>query len=237
MKGNRIYLSIIIPARNEKDSIGSTINNLLKFIDKEKTEIIVVDDHSTDDTSKVVESVSQDNPFVHLVKNIDEPGFANALKTGFSRANGEYVLPVMADGCDAPETISLMLEKAESGYDLVCGCRYMKGGGKSGGPFLQGFFSKFVCLSLYYIARIPTKDISNAFKLYRRQIIQTINLNEKGFAVSMEAALKFYFNNCRICDVPTVWHGRKKGKSKFRITRTFPYVKLYLQTLGRRWEK
>ncbi|MCM8764683.1 MAG: glycosyltransferase family 2 protein, partial [Candidatus Omnitrophica bacterium] len=94
MKGNKIYLSIIIPARNEQDVIGSTINNLLKFIDTKKTEIIVVDDHSTDGTSKVVESISQDNPFVCLVKNIDEPGFANALKTGFSRAKGEYVLPV-----------------------------------------------------------------------------------------------------------------------------------------------
>ncbi|MCM8764000.1 MAG: glycosyltransferase family 2 protein [Candidatus Omnitrophica bacterium] len=237
MKENRICLSIIIPARNEEEAITSTIANLLKHIDTRTTEIIVVDDHSTDDTSRVIEVISQNNPLVRLVKNVSEPGFANALLTGFNHARGEYVLPVMADGCDAPETIPLMLEKAESGYDLVCGCRYMKGSGKYGGPFLQSFFSKFVCLTLHYIAGISTRDVSNAFKLYRRRMLKNVNLKEKGFAVSMEAALKFHFNEYKICDVPTVWYGRKKGKSKFRLTRTLSYVKLYLQTLGRRWKK
>ncbi|MCM8815023.1 MAG: glycosyltransferase family 2 protein [Candidatus Omnitrophica bacterium] len=237
MKERKVYLSIIIPARNEQDSIVSTIEHFSSHIDTSQTEIVVVDDHSTDNTAGVIKCILQDKPFVIFVKNINKPGFAGALRTGFDHARGEYVLPVMADGCDDPETIPLMLEKAKEGYDLVCGCRYMKGGKKYGGPFLQGFFSKLVCLSLYHIARIPTRDITNAFKLYRRRALQNIQLNENGFAVSMEAALKFHLNNCKICDVPTVWQGRKKGRSKFRLTRTLPYVKLYLCALGKRWKK
>lgn len=237
MTQRQFFLSIIIPARNEEENIKDTIDNLLKYIDKSQTEIIVVDDHSTDNTSGVVHSIAKNNQFVKLVKNVDEPGFANALKTGFFYAKGEFVLPVMADGCDSPKTIPLMLEKAKQGYDLVCGCRYMKGGRKCGGPLIQGFFSKFVCLSLYYFSNVPTRDISNAFKLYRRSILNEITLKEKGFAVSMEAALNFYFKGYKICDVPTIWYGRKKGKSKFKISKTFPYVKLYLKPFLKRWKR
>ncbi|MCM8758737.1 MAG: glycosyltransferase family 2 protein [Candidatus Omnitrophica bacterium] len=232
-----IYLSIVIPARNEQDNISTTIDNLLSHIDIDHTEIIVVDDHSTDRTAEIVNETFKNNPAVKLVKNLDEPGFANALKTGFSQAKGQFVLPVMADGCDDPKTIPIMLEKSKQGYDLVCGCRYMKGGKKSGGPFLQGFFSRFVCLSLYHLSGIPTRDISNAFKLYRRNVLQKIPLKEKGFAISMEAALKFYFGNYKICDVPTKWYGRKKGKSKFKLSKTLPYIKLYFLTLRKKWKK
>lgn len=229
------FLSIIIPARNEQELIASTIENILPVIDIEWCEIIVVDDHSSDATWSIVEKISKVHKGIKLVRNERPAGFANVLKTGFDSAQGEFVLSVMADGCDDPETIPLMIEKAKEGYDLVCGCRYMKNAGKIGGPKLQGFFSKFLCLSLHYFSGIPTRDISNAFKLYRREILQNIHLREKGFAVSMEAAAKFYFMGYRICDVPTVWEGRKKGKSKFKITRTFPYVKLYLQVVARLW--
>ncbi len=231
------FLSIIIPARNEEENIAGTIDNLLKYINKSESEIIVVDDHSIDRTGKVVERMKTKFDGLKLIKNTDDPGFANALKAGFAQARGKYVLPVMADGCDDPATIELMLEKAKRGYDLVCGCRYMKGGGKSGGPVFQNFFSKFVCISLYYLAGLPTRDVSNAFKLYRREILQKIELKEKGFAVSMEAALSFYFSGYSICDVPTIWQGRKKGRSKFKISKTLPYVKLYLNTMVKRWKK
>ncbi|MGB9643473.1 MAG: glycosyltransferase family 2 protein, partial [Candidatus Ratteibacteria bacterium] len=212
---NNILLSIVIPARNEQENLEETIDSLFSFIDSGITEIIVVNDHSTDCTEMIVKKIAEKKPQVRLVHNEDEPGFANALKTGFSHAKGEYVVPVMADGCDNPVTIQLMIEKAKEGFDLVCGCRYMKNGKKYGGPKFQNFFSKFVCLSLYYLAGIPTRDISNAFKLYRRKLLQQICLKEKGFAISMEAALKFYFEGYKICDVPTTWYGRKKGRSKF----------------------
>ncbi|MGC8805286.1 MAG: glycosyltransferase family 2 protein, partial [Candidatus Ratteibacteria bacterium] len=182
---NNILLSIVIPARNEQENLEETIDSLFSFIDSGITEIIVVNDHSTDCTEMIVKKIAEKKPQVRLVHNEDEPGFANALKTGFSHAKGEYVVPVMADGCDNPVTIQLMIEKAKEGFDLVCGCRYMKNGKKYGGPKFQNFFSKFVCLSLYYLAGIPTRDISNAFKLYRRKLLQQICLKEKGFAISM----------------------------------------------------
>lgn len=237
MTDNKIFLTIVIPARNEEENIEYTIDSIIPFIDRDSTEIIVVNDHSSDRTEEIVKTILKKEPIVKLVSNVDEPGFANALKTGFRHAKGEFVLPVMADGCDHAETISLMLDKARDGYEIVCGCRYMKNGGKEGGPRLQGFFSKFVCLSLYYLTKIPTKDVSNAFKLYKRDILQKLHLKEKGFAISMEITLKSFFKGYKICDVPTFWSGRKKGKSKFKLSKTFPYVRLYLWALAKAMTK
>ncbi len=220
-------LSIIIPAKNEEENIEKTITAITKVLDNIKAEIIVVNDHSTDKTEEVVKNISQKIPYVRIIKNEKNPGFENALFSGFENAKGKFVLPIMADESDEPATIPVMLEKAQKGYDMVCGSRYMKNGGKSGGPKLQGFFSAFVGKSLHYLIRIPTRDISNAFKMYRKNALDKIELKEKGFAVSMEAALKLYFSGYRLTEVPTIWYGRKKGKSKFKLTRTFPYIKLY----------
>ena len=230
-----IKLSIIIPARNEEDNIETTINKLLPFIDTSITEIIVVNDHSEDNTAVIVKKLQEKLPFLKIVDNLKQPGFANALKTGFENASGEFVLPVMADNCDEPSTISLMLKKAEEGYDLVCGSRYTRGGKRVGGPLIQGFFSRFVGISLHFLTGIPTRDVANAFKMYRKSILLSLDLQERGFAVSMEAGVKFFINGYKICDVPTTWYGREKGKSKFKLSKTLPYIKLYFWTIGKKW--
>jgi dolichol-phosphate mannosyltransferase len=227
-------ISIVIPARNEEKVIKKNVHNILSWIDEYNAEIVIVNDHSIDKTENLVKSFQQKYDFIRLVNNTDKPGFGNALKTGFRNAVGDYVLPVMADMCDEPADIPKMLEKADEGYDLVCASRYMKGGGKEGGPRIQGFFSQLVGRSLRFLTGIPTSDVSNAYKLYRKEILSNLKLKENNFAISMEAALKFYFSGCKITEIPTTWYGRQKGKSKFRLRKTLPYIKLYFSALSKR---
>ncbi|MCM8768789.1 MAG: glycosyltransferase family 2 protein [Candidatus Omnitrophica bacterium] len=221
------FLSIVIPARNEKENIAETVRRIVLFLQNKEIEIIVVNDHSSDTTAEEVQKLLAEFPSLLLIDNQKPPGFANALRTGWENAQGEFVLPVMADGCDDPQTIPLMMEKAQEGYDLICGCRYTPGGKRVGGPLIQGFFSWLVGRSLFCLLHLPTADISNAYKMYRRRVLTNFSLREKGFAISMEAALKFIFSGHRVADVPTIWFGRKKGKSKFRLSRTWPYIRLY----------
>jgi len=227
-------LSIIIPARNEEDNIEETILRIIKYIDPQSTEIIVVNDHSYDRTENIVTRLNEQFSFVKLIRNEKEPGFANTLIVGFENSKGEFILPVMADGCDDPTIIPEMLEKAKEGYDLICGSRYIKGGGKIGGPKLQSFFSWFVGKSLHWLINIPTSDVPNAFKMYKADILKNLKLKEKGFAISMEACLKFYFSGYKIVEIPTIWYGRKKGKSKFKLSKTFPYICLYFWAI-KKW--
>ena len=228
-------LTVIIPARDEEDVIEETINGLIPIVKKLETEILIVNDHSIDKTSKIVEDIGKKHSFVKKIDNHRESGFANALKTGFESATGKFVVPFMADSCDDPSTLPKMLEKADKGFDLVCGSRYIRGGKKIGGPLVQGFFSRIVGLSLNIFTGIPTKDEGNAYKMYRRDLLLSFPLKQKGFAISMEACVNFFLSGYKICDVPTVWTGRKKGKSKFKLSKTLPYAQLYFYTIWKKW--
>ena len=216
-----MLISIVIPARNEEDNISRTVNNLESKLKNILHETLIVNDHSEDTTSEKALELSAAYPSVKLVNNTAEPGFASALWTGFRVASGEAVVVVMADACDDPETILKMAAKFTEGYDLVCGSRYLSGGGKDGGPKLQGVFSSLVNKVLHLFFRVPTTDASNAFKLHKKEVLLKMRTEEKGFALSMELTIKFWQNGYKIIDVPTVWKGRTAGKSKFKFHRAF----------------
>lgn len=227
--------SIIIPAHNEESSIKDTISSIEKVVSA-AYEIVVVDDHSSDRTADIVEDLVSSYKNIRLVRNNDEAGFANALRAGFASAESDIVIPVMADLCDDPDTIEEMYKKAQEGFDIVCGSRYMKDGRKIGGPLIKTFFSRFVGLSLRALIGIPTQDISNSFKLYRKEIIENIkDIEAKGFEISVELPLKAYFLGYKITELPTVWVNRKTGNSKFKIFKQGPrYLRLYLWAI---WKK
>ena len=227
-------LSIVIPAHNEEENIVSVLNKIEQNIDIPH-ELVVVNDHSSDDTARFVQEFSGRNRNIRLVENNLEAGFANAIRTGFANASGELVIPVMADSCDDLSTIKKMHEKMNEGFDVVCGARYAKGGARLGGSRLKAFFSSYIGLSLYYLLGLPTQDITNAFKMYRKKVLDSIAIESQGFEISMEIPLKAYYLGFRITDVPTAWTERNKGKSNFKIFNLFPnYLKLYLWAIRRR---
>ncbi len=233
-------IGIVIPAHNEDKVIAKTIEGLVKELDLDY-EIVVVNDHSIDNTVKAVETLMQKFPNLRLVDNDWKIGFGNALRKGFSVSDSDLIIPVMADFCDDFRTIRQMYEKALEGFDLVCGSRYMRGGTKIGGPFIQSLSSRFVGWSLKYLIGIPTFDVSNSFKCYRKNILETVKINSKGFEISMEITLKAFFAGFRITEVSTNWTGRSIGKSKFYLFKIAPkYIRLYLWAIfGRRvlWPK
>ena len=214
-------ISIVIPARNEEDNICNTVSDLEIVLKDLPHETLIINDHSDDTTGAKISELSISHPSVKLIHNTTTPGFASTLQVGFKAASGNAVVVVMADASDDPHTILNMAAQFTRGYDLVCGSRYIAGGGKQGGPKTQRFFSFWVNKFFCTILRFPTADASNAFKLYRRETLQNITINETGFAVSLELTIKFWEKNCRIIDVPTIWKGRVTGKSKFKLCRAF----------------
>ncbi|MHA1843611.1 MAG: glycosyltransferase family 2 protein [Promethearchaeota archaeon] len=231
-------ISIIIPAHNEEDSIGNILDEIVKEVPQEIIEeIIVVNDHSIDKTGEIIEKKKREYSLFNIkqIYNDKEPGFANALKKGYQVAKGNLVLHLMGDGCDNIGDITLMFEKFKNEHvDMVCGSRYVKGGERQGGSFLKGFFSRFVGVSLHYIIGIPTRDVSNAFKMYREEILNKIFLKSKGFEVSMELGLRAYLGGFKICEIPTVWKERSQGSSDFKVLVQAPaYIKLYLWAVWR----
>jgi len=224
-------VNIIIPARNEEEVIIKTLEDLKKKI-KVPYRIIVVNDHSTDKTEAAVKKYIKRHKKVILVNNKgSKKGFGHALKIGFQKIKSGLVVFVMADLCDDPKTINKMYKKINNGSaDVVCGSRYMKGGRKKDNDNkFQGMMSFTVNFTLFYIFGIPTKDMSNAFKMYRKEILDNVKFNsDSGVEASMELLGQAYFNGAKIIEIPTIWTGRKIGKSKFKILKRTPrYWKIY----------
>jgi len=221
-------LSVIVPAYNEEDNIKEVLERIEGSVDIPH-ELVVVNDHSSDRTAEIVSELEKRFGNIRLVHNQLQQGFANALKAGFQHASTELLVPVMGDLCDDLGTIDKMLAKADEGYDIICGCRYIKGGLRLGGSKVKGFFSCFVGWTLHYLLWIPTHDVANAFKMYRKKVIENIDIRAQGFEISMEITLKGYYAGFKIAEVPTVWRERTRGKSSFKMLKLFPnYFRLYL---------
>ena len=211
----RLY--IVIPALNEEDIIEQTLTRVEAEVALSH-EVIVVNDHSTDSTEEIVRRFGEQHSNVRVVNNEGPRGFSNALKVGYAAAGDGAIVTMMADLCDDPQTLEPMYEKIVEGYDVVCGSRYMPGGGKhQEDSEVKGALSRFVGLSLRRLVGVPTHDATNAFKMYRSEIIKNIPIEEAGFACSMEITVKAFLRGAKIAEVPTVWKGRTAGKSKFSM--------------------
>lgn len=221
-----MMVSVIIPAYNEEKSIEEVISRLVQALTVEY-EIVVVNDHSIDNTRGKVEDLKKSYKNIVLVDNEKSQGFANTLRTGFQAASGEVLVPVMADLCDDPATINEMYRKINEGYDIVCGSRYMSKGEKLGGPWVKTFLSSLAG-KIIYILGIPTHDVTNSFKMYKREVIEAIDSKARSFEISMEIPLKAHLKGFKVTELPTVWHSRIAGESSFKVMRLIPvYLKLY----------
>ena len=223
-------LSIVCPVYNEADNIQRLFDCLRENI-AILSEVLVVYDRDDDTTIPVVQRIATSYPFeVRLTKNRYGRGALNAIKTGFGEARYEAVLVVMADLSDDLSVANKMYELiTEKGFDIVCGARYMPGGRQVGGPFLKRNFSRFAGLSLHHFAGVPTHDVTNSFKMYRRDFLRSVEIeSDGGFEIGMELVVKAFVSGNRITEVPSTWTDRVTGKSRFRMWKWIPkYLKWY----------
>lgn len=231
-------LSIIIPAHNEEFVIKKTIYKVRNVLKNYNYEIIVVDDNSTDSTGKIVDQLSKKNKNIKVIhKNDTKPkpsGLGSALISGFNRATGKIVIPLMADLSDDPKDILKFIKKIDEGYDVVCGSRFIKGSKISGYPKIKYFCNRLYNKLFSFLFFLNTNDISNAFKSYRKEVIDTVKPTKKGFEITSEIVLRARINGFKISQVPVTWRERtsEEGKSKFISFNSFRSIFLKLPTIG-----
>lgn len=233
-------INIVIPVYNE----GGNIQKLFEEI-KEKmntpAEILVVYDFDEDNTLPVIAAIKDKYPFpVRVERNLYGRGALNAIKSGMQLSTKEAVLVMMADLSDSLEVVDAMYDKiTREGYDLVCGSRYMKGGKQYGGPFLKGLFSRVAGVSLHWLTRIPTHDVSNSFKMYRKTMLDAIHIESNGgFEIGMEIVVKAYIAGYKITEIPSMWYDRAEGQSNFKLWTWLPhYLHWYWLCVRNTWFK
>lgn len=234
---NKSSLTILIPCHNEEEAIIHTLSEIYSKLKYDNFQILIIDDHCTDQTINIINEfiTKKEINNLKIIVNKRKGCFANALLTGLESFNTELVVPMMGDLCDEVESIPKMVAKINKGYDIVCASRYIKGGKKVNSPRLQGFFSWLVCFSLKILCNLPTWDVSNAYKMYKKEVINQILPTLTGNAgtdFSMQVFLKAHFVGFKTTEIPTTWTGRIYGKTKFDPIKLTPkYGRWYLFAL------
>lgn len=219
-KASLQLLSVVIPARNEQGCIASTVEHLYLELRRHNVphEIIVVDDGSTDSTWRTLESLKTQIPSLVPVQNPGPHGFGCAVSYGFDHMAGDAVVVTMADESDDCGDVVRYWKKLNEGYDCVFGSRFVHGGGVIGYPKIKLFLNRLVNHFIRVLFRIRLNDTTNAFKAYRKQVIDGCRpLISPHFNMTIEIPLKAIVRGYSWVTIPITWHGRRTGTPKLKI--------------------
>ncbi|GBD96595.1 MAG TPA: glycosyltransferase [Nitrospirae bacterium] len=227
-------VGIIIPVYNEGENIGDTIKAIEDSI-RAPHKIYIVYDFDQDNTIPAVKEFIESGLDMKLVKN-PAGGVVNAIKTGLREAGEDYLLVTMADLSDDYSVVDDMCRLMSEGYDIVCGSRYMKGGKQIGGPLIKKTISRIAGISLWHLTGLPTHDATNSFKLYRKKMLNSMEIeSDGGFEVGIEIVTKAHFSGYKVTEIPCTWTDREEGESRFRIIKWAPkYLKWYFFALKKK---
>jgi dolichol-phosphate mannosyltransferase len=209
-------LSIVIPAQNEENCIESTVEHLHMELRLRSVphEIVVVDDGSTDRTWDLLQRLAARIPALSAVRNTGQQGFGRAVTLGFDQSHGDAIVVMMADESDDFRDVVLYWETLNKGWHAVFGSRFIAGGGVIDYPWTKLWVNRLANLFLRLLFRIRLNDTTNAFKAYRRTVIDGCRpLLSPHFNLTIELPLKTIIRGYSWIVVPN----RKSGISKLKI--------------------
>jgi len=226
--------SVVLPVYNESENIVPCVQRLTSALHDLPHEILVCYDFDEDATLPALAAMPDRPPTVRLVKNTLGRGVAFALQAGFNAAHGDVIVSSMADLSDPPEVIPQMAAKIRAGADVVSGSRYMKGGSQHGGPLLKRTLSRLAGLSLRYIAGVRTHDATTNFRAYSAEFLHTHPIESTaGFEVALELTTKAHRDGAVVDEVPSSWHDRTAGESRFNLKKWLPkYLYWYFKSMA-----
>jgi len=232
---NSLLYSIVIPAYNEARNIVDTVPLLAEALRAEEIpfELVVVNDNSADDTGDTLDSLKEDYPEINRVDNPMPGGFGRAIRCGLNNVSGDAVAIVMADLSDSPEDVIRCYRKLEEGWDAVFGSRFMKGSKVSDYPPVKLIIQRIVNNAIRFMFFTKFNDMTNAFKVYRRHVIDDIcPMRAAHFNITIELSLSTLIRPYAITQIPINWEGRTWGQSNLRLR---AMGRRYLATLMKVW--
>jgi dolichol-phosphate mannosyltransferase len=215
-----VKLSVVIPAHNEVELIGATVTSIATTLEREGIdyEVLVVDDDSGDGTAAVVEGLAAEIEQVRCVSSPYSRGFGLTVRAGLDRFDGDAVAIVMGDGSDDPRDLIRYHRVLVQGYDCAFGSRFMAGSAVRDYPKLKLAINRVVNLGIRMLFRHGYNDTTNAFKAYRREVIETIQpLLSNHFNLTVEMPLKAIIRGHDFAVVPVSWTNRRVGDSKLGL--------------------
>ena len=213
-------LSIVIPSYNEGRTIVSILDKIrdVELINGISKEIIIVNDCSTDHTEQVIEQYSKSNPSltIQYFRHDRNMGKGAALRTGISKARGEYLIVQDADLEYDPKEYNALLRPVVDGFaDVVYGSRFMGGNPHRILFFWHTLGNKFLTFFSNLCTNLNLTDMESCYKLFRTDLIQSIHLKENKFGFEPEVTAKIArIPKIRLYEVGISYYGRLYEEGK-----------------------
>ncbi len=216
-----VQLDIIIPVYNEGESIIDVLESLRRSVTR-PFRVLICYDHDDDNTLVAIRSYRSESFALLPVKN-QSKGVHGAVVTGFRASTAPAVAVMPADDTYNAGILDQMVERMEQGFEIVAPSRFMKGGRMVGCPWVKAFLVRTSAFVLSHLARVPTHDPSNGFRLFSRRVLDRIPIDSsEGFTYSIELLVKCHRLGWRISEIPALWFERKQGTSRFKILKWSP---------------
>jgi dolichol-phosphate mannosyltransferase len=216
-----ISFSIVIPAHNEEDCIERTCVSIIEeFASHHVTdiEILVINDNSSDATESILRDLCVRYPFMRYLNNTPPHGFGFAVRKGLENFSGGAVCIVMADLSDAPHDIYIYYNRIKEGAECVFGSRFIKGSQIIDYPKFKLIVNRLANLFVARLFSLPYNDVTNAFKCYRREVIEGLQpIVSHHFNLTVELPLKAIVRGYKYTVVPISWTNRLAGVSKLKL--------------------
>lgn len=227
-------ISVVVPCYNEPD-IAAFLDRLFDSISM-PCEVLAVYDSPDDSTLPPLERYAATDDRVVPTLNTYGPGPACALRFGIDHAAAPIVVVTMADGSDDPQQVEQLARLVERGVVVAAASRYVKTGQQVGGPALKRVLSRGAGLSLFWFARVGTRDATNSFKAYDRDFVRKVGIeSDTGFELGLEMVAKARRHRLPVAELPTIWLDRTVGASNFQVWSWLPrYLRWYRYAFGPR---
>ena len=210
---------VIIPTYNEKENIEKMIAQVLGM--EESYDILVVDDGSPDGTAAIVkEQQEKFSDRIHLIERSGKLGLGTAYIAGFKfgiEKGYDYMFEMDADFSHDPNDLPRLLEPLKNGFDVSIGSRYVKGGGTKNWPIDREILSRGASWYVRLVTWMPIKDATAGFICYRREVLETIDLDKikfVGYAFQIEMKFSARSLGFKTIEVPIIFKDRIEGTSK-----------------------
>lgn len=222
-------LSVVLPAYKEKDNLAILIPKIEDEFRGIDFEIVVVDDNSKDGTRELLHELNTTYQNIILVERPGLLGIGSALRDGYNRARGEYILSSDADLSFYTEDMKRLYVKIKEGCDLVLGYKVKykplrredpEGGVRS--ARLKYAISMLGNWTVWFFSGISLKNFNTNFRILRRDRWSEVEVKESGNFFNFETILKFSRKHFRITEIPVMFYERRFGSSKLKFMREAP---------------
>jgi glycosyltransferase involved in cell wall biosynthesis len=206
-------LTVVMPAFNEAETIAAVVRNVL--LQRPVQQLVIVDDCSTDGTWDKLRPLAESEPRIKLIRHEHNQGKGAALRTGFSHATSPIVIIQDADLEYDPEEYSRLLKPILSGKaDVVFGSRFMSSDARRVLFYWHSLGNNFLTMVSNMATGLNLTDMEVCYKMFRREIIQGIRIEEDRFGFEPEITAKVARLKVRVFEVPISYYGRTYAEGK-----------------------